>query len=177
MSHGSGLQGDADPSGFKLLNRGGLTDGSQPDTQPLRPSSLGYLEGTMVAVDLSPPQNWQDFECLCREFWRRLWGDPLAAAHGRPGAPQNGVDIYGRRGAEWHAVQCKKKEWHKRLGAAQIRAEADKARKFSPGLSCYILAAIVLGDRSTQEDVRAINAASEITLAGRNIRMIGGVSP
>ncbi len=113
------------------------------------------------ALGLPLPQNWQDFESLCKDLWRLIWDDPLAQKHGRSGDPQAGVDICGRRGEKWEGVQCKQKEWHKRLGAAQIRREADKAGGFEPALARFILATTVPRDPKTQADVRAINDAGE----------------
>ncbi|MCP4555122.1 MAG: hypothetical protein GY836_06840 [Herbaspirillum sp.] len=47
----------------------------------------------MTAIRLPPLRNWQDFEDLCCDLWRRLWNDPTAIKHGRQGQPQQGVDV------------------------------------------------------------------------------------
>ncbi len=124
-------------------------------------AACAILLSMAYALGLPLPQNWQDFESLCKDLWRLIWDDPLAQKHGRSGDPQAGVDICGRRGEKWEGVQCKQKEWHKRLGAAQIRREADKAGGFEPALARFILATTVPRDPKTQADVRAINDAGE----------------
>ena len=45
---------------------------------------------------LPPPRNWQDFEDLCFDLFKRIWNDPYARPNGRSGQPQAGVDIYGQ---------------------------------------------------------------------------------
>lgn len=59
------------------------------------------------ALQIPPPANWQDFETLCCDLWRRIWNDPNTQKNGRQGQPQHGVDIYGRpgEGHEWAGVQ------------------------------------------------------------------------
>ncbi len=58
---------------------------------------------------LPKPENWQDFESLCK----KLWGIPnKIKKNGRSGQPQHGVDIYGipKRETEYWCIQCKGKD-------------------------------------------------------------------
>ncbi len=113
----------------------------------------------MLALDLAAPANWQDFESLCCDLWRRLWADPEAQKHGRSGQPQAGVDVFGRPGcgADWAGVQCKQKGRGERLTCSEITAEALKAEGFEPRLSSFIVAT------TAPRDARAQRAARELT--------------
>lgn len=93
---------------------------------------------------LPKPKNWQDFESLCHELWRSIWGDRNAQKNGRQGQNQAGVDIFGRptysRG--FHAVQCKGKDdnYDTDLTTEEIDAECRKAKSFQPKIKNYIIA-------------------------------------
>ncbi|HYG63739.1 MAG TPA: NB-ARC domain-containing protein [Thermoanaerobaculia bacterium] len=108
---------------------------------------------------LPPLRNWQDFEDLCLDLWRRLWNDPDAQKHGRQGQPQAGVDVYGRPegGREWAGVQCKRLE--ENLTPKVIEEEVEKARTFEPALSRFIIATTARSDVHCQEAARKITDA------------------
>ncbi len=113
-----------------------------------------------MKTQLPPPENWQDFEALCRELWSRLWEDPGAQMHGGRGQPQAGVDVFGRPGGggEWAGVQCKLKNQLTggQLTRAELRAEVKKAHRFNPSLSSFILATTAPRDAEIQEAAREI---------------------
>jgi hypothetical protein len=46
---------------------------------------------------LRKPENWQDFESLCKKLWGEIWNCPEIKKNGRKGQPQHGVDIYINR--------------------------------------------------------------------------------
>lgn len=117
----------------------------------------------MSTFELPPLRNWQDFEDLCCDLWRRLWNDSETQKNGRSGDPQEGVDIFGRpgRGREWVGVQCK----HKarlvggKLSRSEIEQEVEKARKFRPPLSRFLIATTAPRSATIQEAAREITAA------------------
>lgn len=51
----------------------------------------------MIApTQIRPPENWQDFELLCKKLWGEIWNCPdIIKRNGRSGQKQCGVDIYG----------------------------------------------------------------------------------
>ncbi len=108
------------------------------------------------------PSHWQDFELLCWSLWKTIWDDPATYIHGRTGQPQNGIDIYGQpdKGNTWAGVQCKGKEnfTKKQLSESELIAEVDKAKKFKPALSEFIIATTAPRDEKIQEVARKITA-------------------
>ena len=120
---------------------------------------------TWNATQIPPPANWQDFESLCRDLWSRIWDDPHTQQNGREGQPQHGVDVFGRpgRGADWAGVQCKLRSQLKasRLTAEEIAEEVEKAKKFNPRLSDYVLATTATRDAKAQAAARKITQAQE----------------
>ena len=97
-----------------------------------------------MSFQLPKPKNWQDFESICHELWRSIWGDRNAQKNGRQGQSQAGVDIYGNptysRGL--HAIQCKGKDdnYDTELTTSEIEAECNKAKTFIPDVKDYIIA-------------------------------------
>src|SRR5829696_6676153 len=121
-------------------DRGGglLLGGRSGQAAPI--SSAALNSSSMPRpLALPPLRNWQDFEDLCLDLWRRLWNDPDASKHGRQGQRQAGVDVYGRPegGREWAGVQCKRLEDD--LTPKMIEEEVAKARTFEPALSRFVI--------------------------------------
>lgn len=47
-------------------------------------------------LQLRKPENWQDFERLCKVLWGEIWECPdTIKRNGRQGQAQKGVDVYG----------------------------------------------------------------------------------
>ncbi|MCP3994881.1 MAG: NACHT domain-containing protein [bacterium] len=115
---------------------------------------------TLNALQIPPPENWQDFESLCCDLWRELWQDPNAQRYGREGQEQSGVDIFGRprQGTEWAGIQCKLKNQllGKRLKRKEIEMEVKKARRFNPRLASFTIATTAPRDVQAQETAREI---------------------
>lgn len=45
---------------------------------------------------IKKPENWQDFESLCKKLWGEIWNcSDTIKKNGRSGQKQHGVDIYG----------------------------------------------------------------------------------
>lgn len=108
---------------------------------------------------LRPPPSWEKFEEICADLFSRIWNDTQLVRYGRDGQRQNGVDIYGKENGADSGVQCKgKRVWPPtKLTVAEIDAEAEKAKKFSPALKIYILAT------TAENDVHATDRANEIS--------------
>jgi hypothetical protein len=84
-----------------------------------------------ATAQLSPPQNWEEFESICADLYTRIWNDDGTQKHGRQGQPQGGVDVYGRPdGKHYVGVQCKQKSiWPpSHLTIADIDEEVEKAK-------------------------------------------------
>lgn len=118
------------------------------------------------SISIPKPLNWQDFERNCRVLFECILCDPNTQLHGRTGQPQNGVDIWGRRGGQgthWVGVQCKGKDvdYGREVTEKELRAEVKKARKFRPTLSEFILATTAPDDAKIQEVARTITQENE----------------
>ncbi len=91
-----------------------------------------------VAKSLRRPDNWQDFETLCKKLWGEIWNCPEIKKNGRSGQNQNGVDIYGipKGENEYYGIQCKGKDEYsnKQFSVDEINEEIDKAKTFTPTL-------------------------------------------
>ena len=111
--------------------------------------------------NIPSPENWQDFEKLCCDLWREIWRYKNAQKNGRGGQSQHGVDISGQpnQNKEWAGVQCKGKNDYKNktLTIKEINSEVEKAIKFKPKLSEFIIAT------SGEKDVKIEELARRIT--------------
>lgn len=123
---------------------------------------------TFHSLQIAPPINWDDFETLCCDLWRNIWGDPNTKKNGRQGQKQDGVDIVGRPGQnqQWGGVQCKGKDNYqdKNLTEKEIRSEVKKAKGFKPTLSEFIIA--TTGTRDANLDKIAREVTTENLAAG-----------
>ncbi len=113
-----------------------------------------------IPFRLPEPTNWQDFESLCCDLWKSIWGDPDTKMHGRRGQPQAGVDVYGHPtySRKLHGVQCKCKSSVKEsvLSKAEITTEAKNAKNFQPKLENFIMATTANRDVDLQEHCRKL---------------------
>jgi hypothetical protein len=103
----------------------------------------------------------RDFEALCLALYQRDWGDPNAQLNGVSGQSQSGVDIFGRSAAdgELYGVQCKVRAGDAaNLRFAEIEAEVEKAEKFEPRLSNFIVATSARRDARLQAKVRKLSS-------------------
>lgn len=114
-------------------------------------------------MDLPVPRDWQVFEDFCRDLFAAEWGDPNTQRHGRSGQNQKGVDVYGRRGQLWQAVQCKKRQVfpEKDLTEAEIRAEVEAAKTFDQDLKTLIVATTAPPDTKLQALARSLTKEME----------------
>ena len=113
-----------------------------------------------MRINLPHPANWEDFEDLCFQLWKSIWGDHASHPNGRRGQRQNGVDIYGR--SPFHepytGVQCKGKNgnYGQKLTREEIDTECENAKDFKPQLDTFIMATTSPRDVDVQEHCREI---------------------
>jgi tetratricopeptide (TPR) repeat protein len=117
---------------------------------------------------LPPVQSSQDFESLCLDLWREIWGDPGAQKVGRSGQKQAGVDVCGKHAGRRVGVQCKQKDALKEdtLSATVLEKEVQKAKGFKPKLDSFILATTATRDGKIQAKARELSASAgfEVTV-------------
>lgn len=95
-----------------------------------------------AAIQISKPSDEQAFERCNEVLWRCILKDDSAQLYGRRGQSQDGVDIIGRRNGDLDCIvgiQCKLKGAGQQLEEKEIREEVEKALKFKPPLSEYII--------------------------------------
>lgn len=108
---------------------------------------------------LPKPENWQDFETLCKKLWGEIWNIPnKIKKNGRQGQPQHGVDVYGipERQQNYWGIQCKGKDDYTKaqLTEKEIDIEIQKARKFQPELATFIFATTANKDSKIEQYIR-----------------------
>jgi hypothetical protein len=115
-------------------------------------------------LHLPPPGNWEDFETLCLEVWRDVWGDPAAQKNGRRGQAQAGVDVFGQVGGHgaWRGVQSRSKLTPTaELTIEEVEQATADAERFVPPLEHFTIASTVSRDAVLQVEVRRLSAARE----------------
>jgi len=114
-----------------------------------------------MKVNIDRPANWQDFEDLCLQLWKDIWGDANAQKNGRSGQKQHGVDVYGYSTYDGllHGVQCKGKNgnYGSILEKKELIKEANNAEKFVPKLASFTMATTSPRDAELQKECRIMN--------------------
>jgi hypothetical protein len=108
---------------------------------------------------IGKPENWQDFESLCKKLWGEIWGIPnKIKKNGRLGQEQAGVDVYGKPKGEnqYWGIQAKGKDDYTdaKLTESEIIKEIEKAKTFEPDLAVYIIASSSNKDSKIEKFVR-----------------------
>lgn len=107
------------------------------------------------------PENWQDFEELCKILWEEIWDCPEIKKNGRSGQNQKGVDIYGIPKGEikYYGIQCKGKDEYIKssLTEKEIMIEIEKAKQFLPALKKFYFATTANKDERIEEFIRLKN--------------------
>jgi len=95
------------------------------------------------------------FEYLCKEIIESFGGYEQVQFNGRPGQPQDGVDIFARKNgiSEWIGIQCKVRESD--ISEKDIIDELQKAKGFNPKLASYHIYTTASRDVKIQEVIRA----------------------
>ena len=116
-------------------------------------------------TQLRKPENWQDFERLCKVLWGEIWECPdTIKRNGRQGQAQKGVDIYGIKKGEcvYRDIQCKGKDdyTNSQLTESEIDKEIAKALLFTPKLKSFYFATTANKDAHIEEYIRNKNLES-----------------
>jgi len=117
----------------------------------------------MIApTQIRKPENWQDFEKLCKKLWGEIWNcSNSIKRNGRGGQTQCGVDVSGLPLNEngYYGIQCKGKDDYlkAKLTEKEIDTEIVKAQNFSPKLKCLIFATTADKDVSIEQYIRKRN--------------------
>jgi hypothetical protein len=113
---------------------------------------------------LRKPENWQDFETLCKILWGEIWNCPEIKKNGRKGQKQQGVDICGipQNENQYFGIQCKGKDDYlqSELTEKEIDEEVSKALKFIPPLKKFYFATTANKDSKIEEYIRLKNKES-----------------
>lgn len=114
-----------------------------------------------ASLSLRRPNNWQDFETLCKKLWGEIWNCPEIKKNGRSGQTQHGVDVYGIPFGEdkYYGIQCKGKDEYtnKQFCEDEIEKEINKAKSFQPPLKKLYFATTAVKDSGIEEFVRKQN--------------------
>lgn len=116
-------------------------------------------------LQLRKPENWQDFERLCKVLWGEIWECPdTIKRNGRQGQVQKGVDVYGIKKGEcvYRGIQCKGKDdyTNSQLTESEIDSEIAKALLFTPKLKSFYFATTANKDAHIEEYIRKKNLES-----------------
>lgn len=107
---------------------------------------------------LRKPENWQDFESLCKKLWGEIWECSEIKKNGRSGQKQHGVDVYGipKEENQYYGIQCKGKDDYTNasLTEKEINSEIEKAKCFKPDLKKFYFATSANKDSSIEEYIR-----------------------
>lgn len=123
----------------------------------------------MTKKTIQKPQNWQDFETLCKKLWGEIFEIPYEIKkNGRIGQTQHGVDVYGipKGHSKPVGIQCKGKDDYSDavLTKKEIDSEISKANYFKPQLGTLIFATTANKDAKIEEYVRLKNNNSDFKI-------------
>ncbi len=114
-----------------------------------------------ISQSLPRPENWQDFETLCKKLWGEVWNCPETKKNGRSGQDQSGIDVCGMPdGTNFYiGIQCKGKDEYtnKQLTKKEIDEEIAKAMNFKPKLKKMYFATTAIKDAKIEEYIREKN--------------------
>lgn len=114
-----------------------------------------------ISQSLPRPENWQDFESLCKKLWGEIWSCAEIKKNGRSGQNQSGIDIYGIPTGEnsHYGIQCKGKDEYtnKKLTEKEINKEIEKAKRFEPQLKKMYFATTAIKDANIETIFRKKN--------------------
>lgn len=121
------------------------------------PNVEHYLKAMKKTI--RKPENWQDFESLCKKLWGEIWGvSSKIKKNGRLGQPQAGVDVFAKPKGEneYWGIQCKGKDdyTNAKLTKSEIDTEIEKAKFFNPKLKVFIVATTANKDAEIEEFIR-----------------------
>jgi hypothetical protein len=117
-------------------------------------------------TQIRKPENWQDFEKLCKKLWGEIWDcSTTIKRNGRSGQKQYGVDIYGLPAGEnqYRGIQCKGKDDYSKskLTKNEIDKEISNALDFKPPLKELIFATTADKDVEIEQYIREKNIENQ----------------
>ncbi|MGB1295418.1 MAG: hypothetical protein ACPG6V_08035 [Flavobacteriales bacterium] len=114
-----------------------------------------------ASQQLRKPENWQDFESLCKKLWSEIWSSPETKKNGRSGQAQQGIDVYGMPTGEksYYGIQCKGKDdyTNSKLTEKEIDREIKLALEFEPPLKKMYFATTANKDVNIESYIRVKN--------------------
>lgn len=114
-----------------------------------------------ISQSLPSPDNWKDFERLCKKLWGEIWDCQEITMNGPNGQNQSGIDISGIPKGEnaYYGIQCKGKDRYsqKQLTEKEILEEIEKAKTFEPALKKMYFSTTALKDAKIETFVRKKN--------------------
>jgi len=123
-----------------------------------------------ITQHFQPPLLWQQFEDLTEAVLPMVYGASTADKIGRVGQAQDGVDVHLKRSrAGSVGVQCKRLDSTDEnnntlpggaITQTMLKAEVDKARRFTPSLDLWILATTAKRDARIQRYARKLDEAN-----------------
>ena len=95
------------------------------------------------------------FEYICKEITETRGEYEQVQFNGRPGQPQDGVDVFARKNGtkDWIGIQCKVRS-NNDLSNKEILDEIEKAKDFNPDLEFYHIYTTASRDVKLQEFIR-----------------------
>lgn len=114
---------------------------------------------TLNESNFAPPKSWMEFEDMCLSMAKIRWESADCYRHGRPGQPQQGVDIYAYTTCGLVGIQCKLTA--KEALSNGLRKLINDAEKFSPPLDAFYVAVATPHDSHLQHEIRAITLARQ----------------
>ncbi|MBW4091960.1 MAG: tetratricopeptide repeat protein [Proteobacteria bacterium] len=111
---------------------------------------------------IAAPKYWEQFEDICLDLFRQVWGDPMTQKNGRQGQAQAGTDVYGQPAyadGKWYGIQCKGKDAYdgSAVTETELRKEIEKAKMFKPALTDWTLATTAKKDAKIETLARTIS--------------------
>jgi Restriction endonuclease len=116
------------------------------------------MHTTPFLSDIPPPSNEQDFERMCVEIYREVYGCQQAQLFGRRGQRQAGIDILLRSPQGRIGVQAKR---YKKLPGKIIEADIDAADASSLQLSLFLVATTAPSDSKLLEWIDGVSLFRE----------------
>ncbi len=111
------------------------------------------------------------FEYLCKEIIESIGKYEQVQFNGRPGQPQDGVDIFARNKelGNWIGIQCKVRE--NDITEKDIVDEINKAKGFNPKLTFYKIFTTASRDVKIQKIIR-VKSDSLLEEFGVNVKVV-----
>ncbi len=124
------------------------------------------------ATQIRKPENETEFEKNCVVLFRGILRDPNVNRLGRRGQAQYGIDLIGYRDRDpiqIVGIQCKLKSGTRKLSEKEVLSEVNKALKYEPLLTEYIIVSTAGNDTKLQQYAQKLTQDQEAR--GRRIHI------